>query len=122
MSEKRELADRIVGRLLPLGAVHARAMFGGYGIFHEDLMFGLIAFDRPYFKVDAESKPRFQEAGCVPFVYTSKNKPTEMSYWTAPEASLNNTEALLPWAGLGLAAARRARAKKPPKKMRRSQL
>ena len=24
----------------------------------EDLMFGLIAFERPYFKVDEESKPR----------------------------------------------------------------
>ena len=72
MSAKREFADRIVGQLLPLGPVRARAMFGGFGIFHEDLMFGLIAFNRPYFKVDEESKPRFEAAGCEPFVYDGR--------------------------------------------------
>ncbi len=120
MSANRETADRIVDRLLPLGPVRARAMFGGFGIFHEDLMFGLIAFDRPYFKVDEDSKPHFEAAGCEPFVYAGKNKPTEMSYWTAPANTLDDPEALLPWAEFGLAAARRARAKKPQKKRRRS--
>ncbi len=118
MNAKRGLANRTVSLLMPLGPVRARAMFGGFGIFHEDLMFGLIAFERLYFKVDADTKPRFEAAGCKAFVYDGKTKPTEMSYWTVPEDALEDPEVLLPWAELGLAAARRARAKKPPRKRR----
>ncbi len=124
MSRDRTFADRIVGYLLPLGPVRARAMFGGFGIFHEDLMFALIADDRLYFKSDDESRPHFAAAGSEPFVYAGKTKPVEMSYWTAPAGTLDDPAALLPWATLGLAAARRARAvkssKRPPKKRRKN--
>ena len=120
MSKDRTFADQAVGLLMPLGPVRARAMFGGFGIYHEDLMFGLIAYDRLYLKVDAETKGRFRDAGSEPFVYDGKGKPVEMSYWTAPEGTMENPAALLPWAELGLAAARRARKKKPPKKRKKT--
>ncbi len=119
MSRDRTFADRVVGLLLPLGPVRARGMFGGFGIFHEDLMFALIAYDRLYFKVDGETKEGFRAAGAEPFVYAGKGKPVEMSYWTAPDGTLNDPAALIPWAERGLAAARRARAKKPAKKRRK---
>ncbi len=120
MSSKREIADKIVSCLMPLGPVRARGMFGGFGLFHEDLMFGLIAYDRPYFKVDDETKARFEAAGGKPFVYDGKTKPIEMSYWNLPDEISDDPEALLPWAELGLEAARRARAKKPAKKRRKA--
>ena len=50
------LAERAVALLTPLGPVRARRMFGGWGIFHEDLMFALIAWERLFFRVDAETK------------------------------------------------------------------
>jgi DNA transformation protein len=118
MSRDRSFADQVVGLLMPLGPVRARGMFGGFGIYHEDLMFGLIAYDRLYFKVDEETKARFREAGAKPFVYDGKGKPIEMSYWTAPDGTLADPEVLRPWAELGLAAAQRARSKKPKKKRR----
>jgi hypothetical protein len=46
---------RITSLLMPLGPVRARSMFGGCGIFLDDLMFALIAWDRLYFKVDDET-------------------------------------------------------------------
>ena len=82
-------------------------------------MFGLIAYDRLYIKVDEDSKSRFQEAGSQPFVYDGKGKPIEMSYWATPEGTLEDPAALLPCAELGLVAARRARAKKPLRKPQR---
>lgn len=63
MNAKRDLADRTASLLMPLGPVRARAMFGGFGIFHEDLMFGLIAFERLYFKIDEDTKPPRKRCG-----------------------------------------------------------
>ena len=111
--------DCILGSLLPLGPLRARAMFGGWGLFLDDTMFGLIADERLYFKVDAETEPRFAAAGATAFTYLRQGKRIALSYWEAPleapEGGFWKTEALLPWAELGLEAARRARAKQQKK-------
>ncbi len=98
--------DGVLGTLLSLGPVRARAMFGGGGLFLDDAMFGLIARERIYFKVDAETGPRFPAAGAEAFTYLRQGKRVALSYWEA----LSSAGALLPWAELGLEAARRARA------------
>ena len=120
MARDRSFVDRVCGLLMPLGPVQARAMFGGWGIYLDDLMFGLVAWDRLFFKVDEESKARFADVGSTAFTYEGKSKPVEMSYWEAPEGSLDSTDALLPWAELGLAAAKRAQAKKKPRRARKA--
>ncbi len=107
---------RITRLLLPLGPVRARSMFGGGGIFLDDLMFALIAWNRLYFKVDDETKPGFAAAGGEPFVYQGKQRPVEMSYWALPDETLDDPEALIEWAELALQAARRARTKKARKR------
>ena len=67
-------------------------------------------------RVDEETKPSFEEAGSQPFVYEARGKRMEMAYWLAPDGSLADSESLLPWAELGLAAAKRVKAKRPKKK------
>ena len=114
-----EFADRVVALLTPLGPVRARRMFGGWGIYHDDLMFALIAWDRLFFRVDEQSKPRFAEAGSAPFIYDGKRTPVEMPYWEAPDGSMDDSTALLPWGELGLDAARRVRAAKAKKRAKR---
>ncbi len=108
MSAGAEFVERALARLLPLGPVRARAMFGGWGLVLDDVMFGLIAGGRLYFKVDTETEPRFVAAGSKSFTYTRRGARITMSYREAPDGALD--EALLPWANLGLDAARRARA------------
>ncbi len=115
----REFADHALELLAPLGPVRARAMFGGFGIYHEDVMFGLVAYDQLYLKVDDETKERFREVGGEPFSYDGKGKPIEMSYWTPPEDAQDDPSALLPWAELALEAARRAKAKRPTRRPRK---
>ena len=107
--------DRVLGLLTPLGPVRARAMFGGHGIYLDDVMFALIGREGLWFRVDAETKARFAAAGSEPFVYGGKTKPVEMPYWVAPEGSMESAETLLPWAELAVAAARRVKAKKQKK-------
>ncbi|MGH6718932.1 MAG: TfoX/Sxy family protein [Alphaproteobacteria bacterium] len=105
-------AARIVARLAPLGPVYARAMFGAYGVYLDDLMFGLIAWDRVYFRVDDATKKRFAAGGGEAFAYDRAGQTVTMSYWEPPKAALRSAAGLVPWAELGLAAARRARAAK----------
>ena len=93
-----------------MGPVRARAMFGGHGIYHEDLMFALIADDVLYLKVDEETRSSFDEAGSVPFVYHGKKgAPVTMSYWEMPAEGFESPEGAQRWAGLALEAARRAK-------------
>ncbi|WP_282606516.1 TfoX/Sxy family protein [Pelagibius sp. Alg239-R121] len=111
------IVDHSLDLLLPLGPVKARAMFGGYGLYLEDLMFALIAFDTLYFKADSQSEEQFSAAGGEPFTYEGKSKPIQMSYWTVPDEAMEDPESLLPWAERAVSAARRS---KPVKKRKRS--
>ena len=118
VTDDRNFAERIEAALLPLGPVRARRMFGGHGVFLEDLMFALIAGDRLYLKVDGETKSDFAAAGAEPFVYRGKTRPVEMSYWSLPVDPDAEREAFLDWARKALAAARRARREGKPRKTR----
>ncbi|MDH3725633.1 MAG: TfoX/Sxy family protein, partial [Thermoleophilia bacterium] len=69
----REFAEHVVDLLQAMGPVDARSMFGGYGIFLDGLMFGLIADEVLYLKVDEENRPEFEELGLGAFVYEGKN-------------------------------------------------
>ena len=95
------------------GAIHSRHMFGGYGIYHQGLMFGLVANDTLYLKTHAVSAPQFSEAGCVPFEYTKNGTTMRMSYASAPIEIFDDPEMARDWASLAYAAALRSK-KKPP--------
>ena len=111
MPARSAFVDGVLGSLLPLGPIRARAMFGGWGLFLDDAMFGLIAGERLYFKVDAETEPRFAAAGAEAFTYSRQGKIIALSYWEVPPEA----GAQLPWAELGLEAAKRAREKRRKK-------
>jgi DNA transformation protein len=111
MAKPTPFVTRVLGLLLPLGPVEARSMFGAFGLFLDERMFGLIDRDRLYFKVDDASVGAFRAAGGEAFSYTTSTAGrVVMAYWSPPEAALADGEALLPWAGLGVAAAARAKA------------
>lgn len=107
--------DHCLELLAPLGAVRARRMFGGHGLYVDELFIALIAHQgadqRLYLKVDAHSRAAFEAAGAQAFEYTrAGGQQAVMSYWSAPEAALESPQAMQPWARLALAAALRARA------------
>jgi DNA transformation protein len=116
-----DLVDHCLELLAPLGAVRARRMFGGHGLYCDELFFALIASDRLYLKADAQSQPAFESAGGEPFVYEARGRVTATSYWTVPAEAMESAAQMQPWARLALAAALRARAAKPsaaPRKAR----
>ncbi len=96
--------------LAPLGQVRARRMFGGHGLYVDDLFIALIAFDRLYLKADDQTRSRFEAQGCQAFAYPKGDGETVvMSYWTAPEDAMDSPGAMVPWGRLAVEAALRAR-------------
>jgi DNA transformation protein len=114
-----EFASHCLELLAPLGAARSKRMFGGYGLYVDDLFIALIAFERLYLKVDAQTRAAFEAAGCEPFVYDGKGKSVTMSYFTAPEQAIESAHEMLPWARLAFGAALRARAAKAATKSSR---
>lgn len=91
-------------------------MFGGAGLYRDDRMFGLVADGVIYLKTDAETVDRFRKAACRPFVYSRDGVAATMSYWSAPDAALDDPDEMKLWAELAWEAALR---KAPPRKTKR---
>ena len=104
--------DHCLELLAPLGRVRARRMFGGHGLYADDVFVALIAFERLYLKVDADTEARFAAAGCEPFVYEGAGKRVVMSYRTAPDEAMESPALMRPWAMLAMQAALKAAAAK----------
>lgn len=108
-----ELAAHSAELLAPMGAVKTRRMFGGHGIYVDDLFIALIVFDRLYLKTDDQTRAEFEAAGGEPFVYDGAGKKVTVAYWTVPAEAMESPALMQPWARLAIAAALRARASKP---------
>ena len=96
-----------------VGSVRARRMFGGHGLYVDDLFVALIASETLYLKADALTRPAFEAAGCAPFCYDSAGQSVSLGYFSAPEEAMESPPAMQPWARHALAAALRAKAAKP---------
>ena len=114
-----ELASHCVELLTPLGAARSRRMFGGQGIYVDDLFIAIIADERIYLKVDAQTRPAFEAAGCEPFCYDKDGRRVAMGYWSAPADAVDSPAQMRPWARLAMEAALRARAAKAPASRRK---
>ena len=98
--------------LQPLGTVRSKKMFGGFGVYCDGVMFGLIADDILYLKADDINKGMFEAEGQGRFVYEGQTRPVTMSYWRIPDRLYDETDEMLDWARAALHAARAAAAKK----------
>lgn len=90
----------------PLGQIRVRKMFSGGGIYCDGVMFGLISRETIYLKVDKTTIPAFKTEGSEPFVYKSRSKLVEMSYWRLPNRLLDETDEVIDWAQISLNIAR----------------
>lgn len=90
------------------GPIRSRKMFGGHGIYHNDLMFALVADDVLYLKGDDEVIPTYEENGMEPFQFEMKGKVGSMKYYSAPEEIYDDPEEATRWAEMAFGAALRA--------------
>jgi len=94
----REFVDYLKEVFEQFGQIRARKMFGGYGIYHDGVMFGLVADDTLYLKADENTAPYFKSRGLGQFEYNKGGKIVKMSYYLAPEEILDNPDDATVWA------------------------
>ena len=79
--------EHLVQKLESMGAVTAKKMFGGHGVFHEGKMFGIVdSKGTAYLKADDTILEIFEKAGA--------HKHGKMPYYSIPDTVLKNHELL----------------------------
>jgi DNA transformation protein len=111
-----QFVQHVVEILREFGVVEAKPMFGGWGLYRDDVFFALIADDTLYLKTDADSRPAFDERGLEPFAFSKKGETIVTSYRRAPEEALESPGAMAEWARRGYAAALKAAARRPARR------
>ena len=112
MPAKDAFASYCAELLSGLGTVRVKRMFGGHGIYLDDLFIAIVTGETLYLKADAETTPRFQAAGSTPFVYSAKGRKVSLHYWAAPVDAMDSPALMRPWAQLAVQAALRAGGRK----------
>jgi len=108
MGGSREFVSYLLEMLEGFDAVSAKAMFGGHGIYLNGLISAIVVDDILYIKADPTSRKIFEMRGLTQFSYMKNGKKCFMSYYMAPEESIDNSEALTSWAQKGYEAALRS--------------
>ena len=91
---KHVLHDTLSG----IKGISHRAMFGGYGIYKDGIIFAIIAEDKLYFKVDDSNREDYEKHGSQPFVYEQgKHQRISMSYWELPPNIMKDKQKISRW-------------------------
>jgi DNA transformation protein len=117
MTKNSNFIDNVLEQFGNAEGISTRRMFGGVGIYRYGAMFGLVADERLYFKVDEANKPDYQNAGSVPFTYDKHNKTggkkiLAMSYWELPAHVFEDRDLIFSWMTKAHEAAVKAKHKK----------
>lgn len=121
MAPSASYIDFIKELMAPFGRITVRKMFGGAGVYCDDLFFAIIGEDTLWLKVDDETRAAFEAAGLEPFVYEMKDGRTgTMSYYSVPDEIFDDEDERRRWVTLALDAAARAAKAKPKRKKKTS--
>ncbi len=88
----------VLEQLAGLGRVRSRRMFGGVGLYCDDLFFALVDDDTLYLKVDDSNRDDYLALGLRPFQPIRDKPEFSMSYYQAPADALEDAEMLVDWA------------------------
>ena len=101
------------------GPVDVRRMFSGFGLYADDVCFGIYLRGEFYLKADETTIPRFVAEGSEHFSYSTRAKTVSVkSWWRMPARLYDEPEELAEWAREAVAVAARVRLKKAARKKR----
>ena len=103
--------DYVIEILSKYVRIKASAMFGGYGLYSDGLIFAIVAYDELYFKADKDSKIFYESFGSESFKYDGKGKLISMSYYKAIPEIFEDEEMMQKWMDTALASAKTASSK-----------
>ncbi|MEJ1934153.1 TfoX/Sxy family protein [Nostoc sp. NIES-2111] len=110
MATKGKARDRYVDFLIeqfsPLGKITDRAMFGGYCLYCDGYVFGLVGNAELYLKADEKTVGDFEARGLRAFAPFEEQAMT-MSYYQAPPEIFEDEAAMRQWVGGAVECGRR---------------
>lgn len=110
-----EFVDYVLEQMAFVRGLHVRAMFGGYGVYQDGLIFAIIVNDALYLKSDAVIQRDFEEKYLQPFTYVAYGKPVTMQYFEAPPEVFEESDSMRYWVEKALGASIRQSAHSPNK-------
>ncbi len=126
MPYSKEYLQYVLEQLAGLRGAVSRRMFGGAGLYCEELFFGLMTGDTLYFRVNDLNRADYEALGMKRFQPYADKPHLSFNYYEVPAHVLEDADELVIWARRSLNAAqaaeaarrtaKRARAKNPPKK------
>ena len=108
----------VLDQLAGLDGLRARAMFGGVGLYADEVFFGILAADVLFFKVDDTNRREYETAGSSLFKPYADRAMT-IPYYNVPIVVLEDSTTLCQWAARSVAIAKTAKRAKPVKGRRR---
>jgi DNA transformation protein len=94
----------VLDQLEQLGDVTPRSMFGGVGLYHRGVFFGILARDTLYLKVGDSNRADYKRARMKAFKPYPDRSGT-MKYYAVPLEILESPTDLAVWAGKAIAVA-----------------
>lgn len=94
---KNSFVDYVLDLLSHFGDIRMQAMFGGYGIYCNNIIFAIMVDDDLYFKADKVLGKELGDIGSYPFTYNAGGKTIAMSYYKIPIEVIENEEQLEYW-------------------------
>ena len=93
-----EFTDYLQEVFEDFGPIHTKRMFGGYGVYYNDIMFALVEDDILFLKADETIAKDFTERCLGQFEYAKGGKVIRLSYYQAPEELLEDRDMACEWA------------------------
>jgi len=98
MAVSANFLEFVLDQLSGVGAVRSRRMFGGIGLYCDELFFGLVDDDIVYFKVDDSNRADYVARGCEAFRPNADDPhAVSMSYFRVPSDVLEDIDELKTW-------------------------
>ena len=118
MTVQAQYLAYILEQLARLGALRSNRMFGGVGLYNNELFFGLIDDDTLFFKTDESNVAPYRERKMPRFMPFPDRPEAALGYHQVPADVIEDAEVLVDWARAAVAVALRsqvskARARKP---------
>lgn len=95
--QENEFLNYVLDSINQLYTIRARKMFGGYGLYIDGQIFGIIADQELYFKANIKTADFFAQFDSEQFSYERNGKTVKMSYWRVPSEVLEDQEMLKKW-------------------------
>jgi DNA transformation protein len=112
MTVQAQYLAYILEQLGRLGALRSNRMFGGVGLYGNELFFGLIDDDTLFFKTDESNIAPYRERNMPRFMPFPDRPEAVLGYHQVPAEVIEDAEVLVDWARAAVAVALRSQVSK----------